>query len=665
MTKKTSLRPSFDWLEDRTVPATFGVPWPDPMHLTMSLVPDGTAIAAHSSNLEATLDAAMPRQVWQETLVRAFQTWAKKANVNVGVVADQGWAFGTAGLTQGDPRFGDIRIGAHAMAADVYSISVPHDPFISGTLAGDIFFNSEVSYDPDRLMAIALHEAGHALGLPHSNNPTSVMFSHFNNRTTLSASDVLAIRKLYGRRAPDVHEGKKGNDRIRFATRIKYSQSSDGYTGAEPLVLFGDITKRRDVDYYWVKPLDGYTGAITFRVQTAGLSPLLAKVTVTDEDGNLLASGETTDPLGDDLRLTLPSVDPGLKYYVRVESSGSRDFGVGRYALITTFDDNLQTTEEEIQRVVRGPYDNLRSDEILDIFEDPTSALFAVDPHTNDTFLTAERLKTVPGYPRFSRYDMLASLHDAVDVDMYIVKPPKKKKPVVMTVSLQAAPVNGIVPELTVFDRNMAPVDVDVLVNGNGTYTFQVPNVRRKDRFFFRLQGAQNGTTTETGNYRLTVSYGKRAAQLPTIAEGAVDPNLGQTTYQLYVGQSQLFHFLLSNPGMSALAAAGDVTMELRDKDGNVVHTLQAAPGEEVSGGSVFLAPGAYTVTFTGSGGATPGASAPLYRLRAASIGGPIGPVVDDPTLLPQYQCPHQPDLFCYPDGTETPNPYLLILLTL
>ena len=32
----------FEALEDRSLPSIYGVPWPDPEHLTLSFVPDGT-----------------------------------------------------------------------------------------------------------------------------------------------------------------------------------------------------------------------------------------------------------------------------------------------------------------------------------------------------------------------------------------------------------------------------------------------------------------------------------------------------------------------------------------------------------------------------------------------------------------------------------------------
>ena len=44
-------------LEDRTVPVTWGNPWPDATHLTLSFAPDGTAVGDRTSELFRTLDA--------------------------------------------------------------------------------------------------------------------------------------------------------------------------------------------------------------------------------------------------------------------------------------------------------------------------------------------------------------------------------------------------------------------------------------------------------------------------------------------------------------------------------------------------------------------------------------------------------------------------------
>jgi len=107
-------------LEDRLTPALFGYPWPESTHLTVSFVPDGTLIAPSRvapdntvldgprSQLFATLDAPATAG-WQGEILRALQTWAVQANINVGLVDDDGSPLGTVGALQHDPRFGDIR----------------------------------------------------------------------------------------------------------------------------------------------------------------------------------------------------------------------------------------------------------------------------------------------------------------------------------------------------------------------------------------------------------------------------------------------------------------------------------------------------------------------------------------------------------------------------
>src|SRR5262249_43589372 len=76
-------------LEDRTLLTTYGVPWSDPRHITLSFAPDGTAISHYQSTLFQTLNARFQTAdptVWQTAILRAFQTWAAYANISIGVV---------------------------------------------------------------------------------------------------------------------------------------------------------------------------------------------------------------------------------------------------------------------------------------------------------------------------------------------------------------------------------------------------------------------------------------------------------------------------------------------------------------------------------------------------------------------------------------------------
>ena len=79
------------------LPATWGIPWADPEHLTMSFAPDGTNVFGQSNTLFGTLNAQLGAGTWETTILKAVQTWASNANINVGLVSDGGEAIGTAG----------------------------------------------------------------------------------------------------------------------------------------------------------------------------------------------------------------------------------------------------------------------------------------------------------------------------------------------------------------------------------------------------------------------------------------------------------------------------------------------------------------------------------------------------------------------------------------
>src|SRR5262245_21459290 len=133
-------------LGDRLTPSG-GIPWPDGRSLTLSFVPDGTPVSGVPSALYQLLGQT-PEATWKTEILRAFQTWAVNANVNVGLVADGGHALGTAGLAQGDARFGDIRVAARPRNSDQDGNLAGAAPFdYSGsTWTGDVILNSKVNF---------------------------------------------------------------------------------------------------------------------------------------------------------------------------------------------------------------------------------------------------------------------------------------------------------------------------------------------------------------------------------------------------------------------------------------------------------------------------------------------------------------------------------------
>src|SRR5690606_14970847 len=108
-----------------------------------------------------------------------FQTWAMHANINIGLVGDGGQALGSVGAVQGDARFGDFRIAAALLSPELLGSATPFS-FTGTTLSGDLVLNSAAPFSmnggtPYDLYSVALHEAGHALGLGHAADEYSVM----------------------------------------------------------------------------------------------------------------------------------------------------------------------------------------------------------------------------------------------------------------------------------------------------------------------------------------------------------------------------------------------------------------------------------------------------------------------------------------------------------
>lgn len=639
-------------LEGRDTPAQFGVPWTDSAHLSLSFVPDGTKVAGESSGLNAALDAQMPRAVWQEAIFKAIQTWSDISNVNVGIVPDSGDPFGIAGTTQGDSRFGDIRIAGLPMTAEALAVSVPPASFVAGTFAGDIVINTASQFTPQSLYAVALHELGHAFGMPHSTDKKSVMFSHLNQNTVLAASDLVSIKSLYGARTPDANEGTKGNATIKLATRIKYSDASSGvvYNGETPVISYGDISTKNDVDVFALQPLLGYNGTVTFKVQTAGISLLAPKVSLLDKAGKLISQSTSFTTSGGTVTLTLPAALSNQISYLRVESAPGSARSIGRYAIATTFDGRLQPTSISVDSVMRGAYESLSPEDMQRLFLNASTVELGDDKNNEDNVAIFSDLKPGVGLSTPLHLQTTASIADPIDVDWFRVKSPAsaKKQPWVMTLNTHGIGLNPVATKIELYDSKLKLIPTEVLINDDGMFTIQAVNVPQNSNLFLRVDDRGN-----TGNYVLDVNFGTVAADLQTLASERLSKPSDVAESKLYLAHSQLLSL-----GLTATGTSGSVKMEILNSGGVAVFSLVAGVGETITGTSTLLPPGEYTVRYT-SIDANDKIS---FVVRGAGISDPVGPLRDSATLAPQYQAPTDPNKFLYPNGTLTTAAYLWLI---
>ena len=630
-------------LEERWTPAQFGIPWSDSTHLTMSFVPDGTQVETEASQLQSALDAQLPRASWQRAILRAAQTWASVANVNIGLVSDGGQQLGVAGAMQGDPRFGDIRIAGLPLGDDALAISIPPSNTTAGTYSGDIIINTRARFTANKLYAAVMHEMGHVLGLDHSADPASVMFPTIRQTAALTAGDIANLRALYGVRAVDFNEGDKGNNTIKDATRVKFSAVSGGYNGSTPIVSYGDIGSATDIDFFEVRTLAGYTGPMTFRVQTTGISLLAPRVSLIDQNGRVLQTKTGANTNGTTLNFQIPTSVSDGRYYLRVEASPTATFKFGRYGVAVTFDGRLGPIGISIDQVLRGRFESLKPERVDQLFANPSSIIYEDDLRLDDTALTAIPLRVGAGQPSERDLEATGSISDRRDVDFYEVRAPRATATIsnwVMTVSLRAADAKGIVPRLQVLDANQVAVAAQVVLNAAGQYTVELRNVPSRAVYFLRLSSHQ---PSATGNYNLYVNFGNVPAELNPMAAGRLNAANGFKIEQsLYVARSQLFSFL-------SVASGSPVTMTIRDMNGQIVYQQVSGPGQTSSGISKVLLPGKYRVTFQSAATAT-------FRLSGSRISDPIGVIYNSPIYEPQYQPDPTVPIYFFPFAPLTPT---------
>jgi hypothetical protein len=164
----------------------------------------GSGWSANSSGIAAlqyffeSVTTKLDQSAAESEIERAFQEWAKYAKVS--------FTAGGSALT--------ARTIAILFAAGAHGDGYPFDgpggvlahtfypaPPNAEPLAGDMHFDAAENWQIGQgtdLFSVALHEAGHALGLGHSTDPTAVMYPYYHVATGLTADDIAGIVALYG-----------------------------------------------------------------------------------------------------------------------------------------------------------------------------------------------------------------------------------------------------------------------------------------------------------------------------------------------------------------------------------------------------------------------------------------------------------------------------------
>jgi len=344
---------SVEELESRTVLySVTGDLWPSPQLVTISFVPDGTNLGGVTSNLFSVFNNKPSLAGrWQNEILRAAQVWAQQTNINFAVVPDDGAPTGSGLDQQGDPEFGDIRIGGFNFGSSTLARAYYPPPVNNYSLAGDINFNTAANFNVGTtydLFTVAMHEFGHALGMSGSTVSSAAMWETYNGvKRGLATDDINGIRSIYSNNLPrsqDGYEGLLGNKTFLTATDLTPLIDPVALTD---LATNLDMTTSTDVDYFsFVAPVGTSLagGTLTVTAQSQGLSQLSPTVTV--YSGGLLptvlGSASGAGQYGSTQSVTLTGVSDLEAFYVEVQEAETKTgswqaFNTGAYALTLNF----------------------------------------------------------------------------------------------------------------------------------------------------------------------------------------------------------------------------------------------------------------------------------------------------------------------------------------
>jgi hypothetical protein len=615
-------------LESRQLLAATAPGWEDVSRLSLSFAPDGTSVAGQNSSLQTKLSALGPTAVWQQTILDAFQAWAVNTRVNVGLMSDSGVAAGTSGDLQHDSRFGDIRVLGAALSPDAAALSAMKNETLAGAWFGDLVINTDYSIpNLDALYNIALHEAGHILGLTHSTDPTSPMYPilQVNGRKSPTSDDLAWLITLNGNRDFDSFDAASsvGNDALSNASVLTTNGNTGWQDGKVPVIAWAEIQSAADVDYFKINAAAGYTGPVSFRLQTSGLSQFQGSIQVFNESGVLLGASGATGSNADQ-KVTVGAMTGSDVFYVRISAVNSGSASEGSFALVATCDNAVRATTGFIQQVVATVGQDLSADELSTLLlgEGSGNEKKEFDSDLGNHVVKADTLSET------AKFAAIGQISTASEADLFRFRVAADGQR--LTATVRALSNQGLLPALTLVDRHGNASATTVLTNGLGVYTIQSEGLVTGRNYYLKVDGLTHTGPYATGAYKLSMRLGTTQVAHTEYVSGNLSGSTQADLYKFDLTGPQVFQWAVQTNATNSVGLA-TVEVSLFDSNGKLKFQMVGLPGQLRTADHVLLGAGTYYVKVAAVRSADASSAVAInYKLKGSSISDPISVVGTD-----------------------------------
>jgi hypothetical protein len=346
------------------------------------------------------------------------------------------------------------------------------------------------------------------------------------------------------------------------------------------LVTTSTLSGLAQPDYYrW--QYDGHVGTpgapVTIQVQ--GLTLVQPTLTVYDGNYNVVGTAAVSSSFGGTLNVTIANPVMGMNYYLAVGTAGASFFGVGCYTLsIIPQGVTLPSSQNGELTAANG---------------------ILTDSHQQHHYQNAENLHLNTNVAMGLAFYAQGGISDPSTGDFYQIQSPNTpgNAPVEMMVTAWQLSLNGLAPQVTVYDDHGNVVSSQVSGNANGVFSVDIPNAVPNQHYIVEVSALNPSGANATGNYAVGVEFNNNAfVNLTTFVTGKLTAASSQQWLSLQVNNTCGLQLVLAaqSPGQGN----AQVEMIIYGANGASVVNLTTAGGQQAVSGTVYLAAGTYTIYF-------------------------------------------------------------------